>query len=83
MIAVGIQASDEIGRNSSTTGSRIRSNIPNRPMARPSGIAMQADISQAVNTRPRLMPARSKISPFATIPMNVSPVKTGEGRREG
>ena len=44
---------------------------------------MQADISQAVNTRPRLMPARSKISPFATIPMNVSPVKTGEGRREG
>ena len=46
-------------------------------------MATQADISQAVKTRPRLMPACSNISPLATIPMKVSPVNMGDGRMEG
>ncbi len=50
-MASGIQASGEIGRNSSTTGSSTRSSRCQRPMAKPSGTATIAASTQAESTR--------------------------------
>ncbi|MNX87647.1 hypothetical protein D3C86_1195790 [compost metagenome] len=82
-IAIGIQASGEIGRNSSTSGSSTLASRGRVPCSSPSGIATSAASSQAASTRPRLAPMSRKIVPDANRSYRVYAVNSGEGSTAG
>ena len=81
--ASGIHAMPEIGRSTSIVGSTIASSVRDRPIARPSGIAITAAMPTLSSMRPKLIAACRNSSRSAARSAKASPTASGEGSRTG